>query len=180
MPISFTPVRRYPVQLTTTKTSAAHLPNTSGQSIVALTKKYIYDVQNQIRQSQDKLYASRRTIGSDAHRVWGKKIEAICPKYTYTSPLPGWDRDGLPSSCKNANFLPIKDGSGRGGIFCATKANDQDKQECMNNTIPSIYTVEQDKTFRQMDEKDNALDKDDKFFQYTTSQILDFAKKHQI
>ena len=121
-----------------------------------------------------------RTIGSDAHRVWGKKIEKMCPKYTYTSPLVTEEED-LPLSCKNANFLPIKDGRGRGGIFCATKANDQDKQECMNNTIPSIYTVEQDKTLMEMDEKDNALDKpDDKFFQYTTSQILDFAQKHQI
>lgn len=128
MSISFNTFRN-PVQLTTTKTSAVKT------SIEA--NKYIGDVFGSIKVVRNKLAAENYSIASDAHRVWGNKIQKICPKYTYKIPFEGlsWKQEDLPSSCTDAKRMIIvgEDDdlqSKVGGVFCSTEANDQDKKEC--------------------------------------------------
>ena len=126
---------------------------------------------------EDELSASSKTIDNDAHRVWEKKmevwektsvkqIEKICPKFTYKTRL---EADTQHPPC--ANMIALKDDFGYGGIFCAVKANDQDKQKCfgeirqlelLNNknknlNLPTYYTTKQrdklNESFQKIDLK---------------------------
>ena len=173
MSISLTPFRN-PVQLTTTKTSAAYSAKTS--NIADMTSTYYHGVLRQIRQSQDKLDANSRTIASDAHRAWKKKIQAICPKYTYKTPLEGgsWKPDDLPSSCTDANRMIIKDVINNGGIFCSTEANDQYKKECRDKLgkIPEVYSTEQSDKLRQNYKKIDTLTKFERKFLDNVGEVV--------
>ena len=187
MSISFTPFHN-PVQLTTTKTSAKFVKN----SIADMTSTYYHGVLRQIRQSQNKLDANSRTIASDAHRAWkknmGNKIQAICPKYTYKTPMEMRSWKPVPPSCTDANRMMIGDKFGNGGIFCSTEANDQDKKECREklrklyelDKIPMVYSAEQSDKIRQNYENSNTLTKFLKKFQHNVGEVGYIVEKNPL
>lgn len=149
---------------------------THSKSIAELTKTYYDDVLHRIGQLQDELIASSETIASDAHRVWkntmGNKIEEICPKYTYKTRLEGNSYKDQGPLCTGANKMVIKDALENGGIFCATKANDQDKQKCLAKiakmeNISEVYTTEQSEKFSEISQKLEGLSNFQRNFQDT-------------
>ena len=152
---------------------------THSKSIAELTKTYKSEVLDRIGQLQNELIESSETIASDAHRLWGNKIEEICPKYTYKTRLEGNSYKDQGPLCTGANIMVIKDFSNsRGGIFCATKANDQDKQKCRAKLAIakikniSVYTTEQSDKLSEISQKleglsnfqRNFIDTQDTFF----------------
>ena len=112
MSISFTPVRRYPVQLTTTKTSA---PASYFRTISPSTPHSRFGQSSQKQTSEYE--AAQETIRKKSNQVLIKKVETTCPKYKsgkYTFPSDQLRINYQAPPCKGANKLRLQYSAIRG------------------------------------------------------------------
>ena len=156
MSISFTPVRRYPVQLKTTKTSAPAQTTIPDSSIYAGPDLLGHTRPSDKYTTQSGIYFDeQRKIKKKSRRLLYEKVEKTCPKYKYVTGFPNLDGNyddskPLPKSCKGANLLRFTYSSYSGpplndfeilhprrripdsATFCATDATAKDKKVCQD------------------------------------------------